>query len=845
MVIRFKKVEDSDELFGPFETLAELKALTGLENHSKAYIEGVGEYLFRKSSKLHPDGVTIIAPDSGSGRWIKIAAASVNNATRKAGAFFEEVAGTGLNPANLLFVFTDDYTDSVRGEYNSVDLSTVNYTAAWNDKPLYALIAGSYFNLGRFGFEQTYGDIITNGKVDFAKALFYQETQKENPNLCFVVDIPNSPDYNRSREYYRLTHDVSYIRLPEIHDPNLDDLQVFTMVGNYFETGNDYTLPTKLAQDIYISGVIQPREFPMHVYAHDANREFVNTPIAMGKSIASLKTKFNKINIGGTLESNKIESTDISVNGKLMVNGIEITGNSSDALIPNDLSVSTISTSTLSVSSSISASSLSVSSINTNSLMVNGVDITGAGGAVSGNIVINQPKNLFYVLPDGITEDYPVVSLWNPAHQSFFYNMLTYDAATLNTLDEAIYLANKDKKLYINFNWTMVRIDLLGFSDVTLGSISSMWSKADLWACELYQELVRHKTPLNDYDQQSRLMYVFDVEPENEWISYESMATTNNYPIRLPYAQDSTYDDKRLWIIDPSGNGFSTYLNSDGISVYPNETASDAYSYGSYNPTKSKLYVFWKIVPIVFSNKILINRMSYEIPTSTAYFPYDLMSGKTLKLFSLSESGLKLVDMPLWLPNLRSVQVEGTHAVGGYSAAFGKQTRTDGVCSFVSGEHSKALRSYSVAMGSKCIANGDGAFVAGISNKSSSDYSVIFGNDSIIGSQAHGSSIIGGFTNKIDDSAVGSVIFGGNSHIIHSYANFSAILGGANNNIESTATYSVVLGGRYITATAPNTIYMPKVNVSELPIFETNVDAESLSYGDLYRTSTGEVRIKF
>jgi hypothetical protein len=80
MVLRFKKMEDSDAIFLR-DDLAGLIALntSDLANHSRAYVKTHGEYVFRKISILTHDALNIIEPANGGGRWIKIAGINLNN----------------------------------------------------------------------------------------------------------------------------------------------------------------------------------------------------------------------------------------------------------------------------------------------------------------------------------------------------------------------------------------------------------------------------------------------------------------------------------------------------------------------------------------------------------------------------------------------------------------------------------------------------------------------------------------------------------------------------------------------------------------------------------------------
>jgi hypothetical protein len=83
MVLRFKKVEDSDSLFGPFNSLAELKAATDMPNHARAYVESDGEFVFRKSSSMAVNEPLIVVPNSGGGRWFRVSVADEKNMVKR------------------------------------------------------------------------------------------------------------------------------------------------------------------------------------------------------------------------------------------------------------------------------------------------------------------------------------------------------------------------------------------------------------------------------------------------------------------------------------------------------------------------------------------------------------------------------------------------------------------------------------------------------------------------------------------------------------------------------------------------------------------------------------------
>ena len=79
------------------------------------------------------------------------------------------------------------------------------------------------------------------------------------------------------------------------------------------------------------------------------------------------------------------------------------------------------------------------------------------------------------------------------------------------------------------------------------------------------------------------------------------------------------------------------------------------------------------------------------------------------------------------------------------------------------------------------------------------------------------------------------------------WADNSAILGGKDHHIDSTAVNSVILGGENITAAQANTVYMIMLNLQNIPVYddEASAIAAGLELGTVYRTSSGELRIRY
>jgi hypothetical protein len=111
MILRFKKMEDSDAIFLK-DDLTSLRALDTSEitNHSRVYVKTHGEYVFRKNSSLLDNALNVIAPITGGGRWIKIGDINPNNAILKT------LSNTGGNGSSITI---NDSTASTTSVYSS------------------------------------------------------------------------------------------------------------------------------------------------------------------------------------------------------------------------------------------------------------------------------------------------------------------------------------------------------------------------------------------------------------------------------------------------------------------------------------------------------------------------------------------------------------------------------------------------------------------------------------------------------------------------------------------------------------------------------------------------------
>ncbi|PCJ89982.1 MAG: hypothetical protein COA57_00070 [Flavobacteriales bacterium] len=115
-----------------------------------------------------------------------------------------------------------------------------------------------------------------------------------------------------------------------------------------------------------------------------------------------------------------------------------------------------------------------------------------------------------------------------------------------------------------------------------------------------------------------------------------------------------------------------------------------------------------------------------------------------------------------------------------------------------------------VASGIFSHAEGDKAHATGINSHAQNHHTKAMGDFSHAGGSGFQPTtfVVASGTTSFNHSLVTSSYTG-----VGAAANQSAILGGFDNEIQSTATSSVVLGGQGISATQPNTVYVPNIEV--------------------------------
>jgi len=143
-----------------------------------------------------------------------------------------------------------------------------------------------------------------------------------------------------------------------------------------------------------------------------------------------------------------------------------------------------------------------------------------------------------------------------------------------------------------------------------------------------------------------------------------------------------------------------------------------------------------------------------------------------------------------------------TEASGRYSHAEGKNTRSYGWYSHSEGKDTLAAGQFSHAEGDKTIADGVASHAGGENSISSGRTSFIHSDSSVV--EDYGSSIIGGFSNRLTAGATGSTI----------------------------------LGGSGITGTTSDTVYAPSLNIGTLGDGSSDTEILTVNSSGLVRKVT-------
>jgi len=146
--------------------------------------------------------------------------------------------------------------------------------------------------------------------------------------------------------------------------------------------------------------------------------------------------------------------------------------------------------------------------------------------------------------------------------------------------------------------------------------------------------------------------------------------------------------------------------------------------------------------------------------------------------------------------------------------AHGSGTKATGIASFSTGVTTKATGTASFSIGINTIASGGSSFAGGHDDAGTNDYVIASGKGAFnfssvsssytgVGVAAENSAILGGKNNSIDSLAENSGIFCGKNNTIS----------GSHSLLYSPPMQTVIIGGENITATEPNTVYVPNLIV--------------------------------
>ena len=234
------------------------------------------------------------------------------------------------------------------------------------------------------------------------------------------------------------------------------------------------------------------------------------------------------------------------------------------------------------------------------------------------------------------------------------------------------------------------------------------------------------------------------------------------------------------------------------------------------------------------ANSIIIDGINDRITSTSGYINFDNINLKeinkitadTINIGNIQVTGQSIFDSLLVKNNLTVGERSGT--TGAYSMvvggsgygleapeasnagafAQGCNTKATGLASFSTGVSTKATGMASFSTGINTIASGESSFAGGHDDAGGNRFVVASGKG------AFNYSAIGSGYIRVGAAAKNSAILGGKDHSIDTLAENSGIFCGRNNTIFVSPTQAppmqtVIIGGENITATEPNTVYVP------------------------------------
>jgi hypothetical protein len=211
-----------------------------------------------------------------------------------------------------------------------------------------------------------------------------------------------------------------------------------------------------------------------------------------------------------------------------------------------------------------------------------------------------------------------------------------------------------------------------------------------------------------------------------------------------------------------------------------------------------------------------------------------------------------------------------SHAEGINTTASGVNSHSEGNTTLASGDYShaegfgtSAIANYSHTEGRGTVTSGSSAHSEGRETNANGDYSHSGGYWTRAegrSSHASGEGGSGAYLTRVVANGLASFVhfktFDIGNQELGAYGDYSAILGGTDHNIGTGATSSVIIGGQIgrvndnvqrsvvlggstNVATKNDTVYLSKLNMSDVPAYDDDGDAgaNSLTVGDIYQTT--------
>jgi hypothetical protein len=848
--MRFKKLDDSEDIYGVFQSISDLIAFdtTVIKNFSKAYVEGFGEFVFRKSSTMIHDGDKVIKPVSDIGRWLRISKPNLKNSLRmllntakaqetslqipsgakegdtlvyKNNSFvsgrptlpFSEINVSPTNMPNTIFILKDESVASPNGTYsfgwwgnftrmsygnvddnksynfitnpNTVELSTLDFDPQYVGKKIFMNIGDTLYSTEFLGFPSyVYEDLYTNNQ---GKPVFY--------NMPFMYDYIS----DKAHWMYILDEANTVGYDPATTWYSIEDVAVIRLPDTF-----DPQYVGKRIWFIEWGGLADTSEWNWWGY--------------------------------GTLPTNYYENA--YVNGKLSPTSIlyntGIFDWNYDTKVGSPLNILQYDAGFSNINFDTKFNSFNIrneQNVKNGTSYLESIDI-------SKNVTIKGNDFSTYA-------PFEPVTLNTVSDDLLYVHLGTFHTppAVMPFQKDGEYVPlskypqNQSYPIFIKT--LMGKNDYDGYLvvDVTgSGSYAPSYNNHKLVCLNLVFQWVyawdfldkyRYK---NDINSRGWTLYTKFLEQHEDTIYGVRLLYNGTNPTTLAF-EDAAFQNSGTmslnhFILNGGLRGHyeaNMLINPNTTYVYFFDVVSGVWN-DNLNGTKytySQVVVnneFKPFVTIVGYKDYLIQQASHypkitnvQIKGSMANNSYD----NQLAIQNLSVKSLVINGMP-FDPKEYFKHKNDMWSYGGftsnestyhlndssYSTSFGFRTSVHAKSAFVTGEKTTVSGKAAFASGINVYAIGVAAFNHSVTTEFN-----------VTGASGDYSAILGGINHTIHPSANNSAIIGGQSSIISNSAQHSVIIGGSNNYIATNILRSVVLGGENIYALANDTVYVQNLVV--------------------------------